>query len=199
MKLLFENWRKYLNEQEEPSVVTFDFDDTLALSHWGEEEDEWVHDGPHEPFVEKLQQYKNNGSTVYVVTSRNAKYEPQALENPNQRAVQEFLDEHGISVDGIYFTNGQSKIETLLQLGSTIHHDDDPGDILDARVSNIEAVVSDPYGDYEALETDELQNREQEELEEVGLLAVTSNNMLPNGKKVMDDEEDEEDEDETTI
>ena len=193
MKLLFENWRRFLNEQKEPTVVTFDFDDTLSLSHWGEEEDEWVHDGPHKPFISKLQQYKNQGNTVYVVTSRSEKYEPKALENPNQRAVQEFLDEHGISVDGVYFTNGQSKIETLLQLGSTVHHDDDPGDILDARANNIEAVISDPYKDYGELESDELQRREQEpekELEEVGLPAVISNNM-PYGKKENENLKDE--------
>ena len=190
MKLIFENWRRYLKEQEETSVVTFDFDDTLSLSHWGEEEDEWVHDGPHKSFVDKIQQYKNNGNTVYVVTSRTENYEPQALENPNQRAVQEFLDEHGISVDGVYFTNGQSKIETLLQLGSTIHHDDDPGDILDARSNNIEAVVSDPYGDYKDLEASELQQREEEpeeELEEVGMIPGIGLNMRPNGIKDAED------------
>ena len=185
MKLLFENWRRYLKEQEEPVVVTFDFDDTLALSNWDEEEGNWAHIGPHKSFIDKLQQYKNKGNTVYVVTSRNEKYESQALENPNQKAVQEFLDEHGINVDGVYFTNGQSKIETLLQLGSTIHHDDDPGDILDARANDIEAIISDPYGDYGELEASELQQREQEpeeELEEAGMppvpaIGTTSLNM----------------------
>jgi len=185
MKLLFENWRRYLKEQEEPKVVTFDFDDTLALSNWDEEEGNWAHIGPHKSFIDKLQQYKNKGNTVYVVTSRNEKYESQALENPNQKAVQEFLDEHGINVDGVYFTNGQSKIETLLQLGSTIHHDDDPGDILDARANDIEAIISDPYGDYGELEASELQQREQEpeeELEEAGMppvpaIGTTSLNM----------------------
>jgi len=191
MKLLFENWRQYLKEQEEPVVVTFDFDDTLALSDWDEEEGTWSHAGPHESFIEKLQQHKNNGSTVYVVTSRNEKYEPHALENPNQKAVQEFLDEYGIAVDGVYFTNGRPKIETLLQLGSTIHHDDDPGDILDSRANNIEAIISDQYGDYNELEASELQQREQEpeeELEEAGMPPVTSLNMQPNGKKENDED-----------
>ena len=133
MKLLFENWRQYLKEQNEPRVVTFDFDDTLSLSHWGEEEDDWVYDGPNTSFIEKLKKHKASGDTVYVVTSRLEKFESDSLEKPNQKAVQEFLDEHGIDVDGVYFTDGQPKIETLLQLGSTMHHDDDPGDILDSR------------------------------------------------------------------
>ena len=44
MKLLFENWRHFLKEQNKSRVITFDFDDTLSLSHWGEEEDDWVYD-----------------------------------------------------------------------------------------------------------------------------------------------------------
>ena len=57
MKLLFENWRRFLNEQNESKVVTFDFDDTLSLSHWGEEEDDWVVDGPNTPFIDKLRKH----------------------------------------------------------------------------------------------------------------------------------------------
>ncbi len=66
-----------------------------------------------------------------------------------------------------------------------MHHDDDAGDILDARANNIKAVVSDPYGDYEKLEAAELQRREQkpEELEEVGMPPMISMNMQPSGKK----------------
>ena len=186
MKLLFENWRKYLKEQEEQRVITFDFDDTLSLSHWGEKEDNWVNDGPNFPMIEKFKEYINNPSIkVYVVTSRYEKDEPKSFENPDQYSVKQFLDEHGLKVDGLYFTNGQPKIETLLQLASTMHHDDDAGDILDARANNIEAVVSDPYGDYEKLEAAELQRREQkpEELEEVGMPPMISMNMQPSGKK----------------
>jgi len=149
---LFENWKKYLKEEKQ-RVVTFDFDSTLSLSHWGEEEDEWVHDGPHHSFVKKIKKHKAAGDTVYIVTSRHEKYESSASENPNQKAVQEFLDLYNISVDGIHFTNGQSKIETLLKLNSSRHHDDDPEDIRDAKENGIEAVVSDPYGDYEKLKT----------------------------------------------
>jgi len=195
MKLLFENWRKYLKEQEEQRVITFDFDDTLSLSHWGEEEDDWVNDGPNWPMVEKLKEYINNPSIkVYVVTSRYEKDEPKSFENPDQYSVKQFLDEHGLKVDGLYFTNGQPKIETLLQLGSMIHHDDDPGDIIDARANNIEAIISDPHGDYEQLEAAELQRREPEEpeeLEEVGMPPMISMNMQPNGKKEAEEEEDE--------
>lgn len=152
MKLLFENWHNYLKENTQ-RVVTFDFDDTLALSHWGEEEDDWVHDGPHTPFIEKLKKHKAEGDTVYIVTSRHEEFETKALKTPGQYAVSEFVEEYGLPVDGIYFTNGKPKIKTLLMLGSVMHHDDDPEDIKDSLDNGLEAVVSDPYGDYERLKT----------------------------------------------
>jgi len=192
VKLLFENWRKYLKEQEEQKVVTFDFDDTIALSHWSEEEENWVHDGPNPTMISRLKKFIADPSvTVYIVTSRFEEQEPQSLENPNQKAVQEFLDENGLNIDGLYFTDGIPKIETLLQLGSVTHHDDFPGDILDARANDIETVVSDPYGEYEKLEASELQQREQqpEELEEVGMPPMISLNMQPNGKKEAEEDE----------
>jgi len=152
MKSLLENWQQYLKKNKK--VVTFDFDDTLALSHWDEELDNWAHDGPHDMMVQKIQEYISNPNTkVYIVTSRYQEYEKAALKNSRQKAVQEFLDLHNINVDGVYFTNGQSKIETLLKLNSSIHYDDDPEDIRDARANGIETAVSDPYGDYEKLKT----------------------------------------------
>ena len=162
MKLLLESWRGYLNE-EEKKVITFDFDDTLALSHWDEEEDDWAHDKPHKQMIDRIRGFLQDSSIViYVVTSRFEKNEPNALENPNQKAVLEFLEEQGLDVEGVLFTNGQPKIETLLKLGSLMHHDDDAGDILDARDHGIEAVVSDPYGDYSNLESSEIKKREEE-------------------------------------
>ena len=161
---LFENWRRYLVENEEEKVITFDFDDTLSLSHWGEEEDNWVHDGPHEMMIERVKNFISDPSViVYVVTSRYEKHEAKALESPDQKSVREFLEEHNLNVEDVYFTNGQPKIETLLKLGSVMHHDDDPGDILDARENEIEAIVSDPYGDYERFEADELKQRKDKE------------------------------------
>jgi len=153
MKNIIRNWQEYLKEQEEQSVATFDFDDTLSLSHWGEEEDDWVNDGPNFPMIKKIKNYINNPNIkVYVVTSRYEKHEPKSFKNPHQYSVKQFLDEHGLKVDGIYFTNGALKVEKLLELGTSIHHDDDPEEIRAAKQSGIITVVSDPYGDYSELE-----------------------------------------------
>jgi len=153
MKLLFENWRQYITEQKELSVVTFDFDSTLALSHWDGEEDNWVHDGPNFPMMKKIKKYINDPNIkVYIITSRHEKFEPESFKDPNQSSIKEFLKKHDLKVDGIYFTNGKLKIEKLLELDSSIHHDDDPEEIRAAKENDIITVVSDPYGDYSELE-----------------------------------------------
>ena len=66
--------------------------------------------------------------------------------------IDEFLDKNGLTVDGVYFTNGELKIEKLLELGSSMHHDDDPDEINAAKENGITTVISDPYGDYSSLE-----------------------------------------------
>jgi hypothetical protein len=185
MKYLFENWRRFLNEQEK-KVVTFDFDDTLSKSDFNNETGTWKHVGPYEPMMKRIKEFINDpGVLVYVVTSRREKYEADSLNNEDQRSVQEFLDEHGLKVDGVYFTNGESKIETLLAKGSMIHHDDDPEDILDAEAAGLIAVPSDPYGIFNKLRVQYEKERTgpQEELEEVGMMPGIGNNMQPNGKK----------------
>ena len=152
MKKLIKKWQEFVNEEKENLVVTFDFDDTLSLSHFDPELDSgWIHDGPHMPFIEKIKKHKAAGNTVHVVTSRHEANESKALENPDQKAVQEFLDEHGIEVDGVFFTNGQVKVEKLLELGASMHHDDDPEEIHAAEQAGITAIVSDPYDDYGSL------------------------------------------------
>ena len=151
MKNLIKKWHKFISENKEKKVVTFDFDDTLSLAHFDHDESEWIHDGPHIPFIEKLKQHKAAGETVFVVTSRHESNESSAMAHPEQRAVQEFLDEHGIKVDGVYFTNGQLKVEKLLELGTSLHHDDDPEEIDAAEKAEIQTVISDPYDDYDSL------------------------------------------------
>ena len=192
MKQLFENWRKFLAEQNESKVVTFDFDDTLAKSDFNNETGTWKHVGPYEPMMKRIKYFIGEaGTKVYVVTSRRAGREAASLNDENQRSVQEFLDEHGLEVDGVYFTDGEPKIETLLAKGSVMHHDDDPEDILDAEEKGLVAVPSDPYGIFNKLRVQYEKERaaEQEELEEVGMMPMTSLNMR--GKKENANLEDE--------
>jgi FMN phosphatase YigB (HAD superfamily) len=151
MKYLFENWREYLKE-ENKQVVTFDFDDTLSKSDFNDDTGTWKHTGPHEPMIKRIKEFINEPNTsVYVITSRYEDREDKSLKNEDQRSVREFLDDHNLRVDGVFFTNGQPKIETLLKLGSSMHHDDDPEDILDAQQAGIMTIPSDPYGIFSKL------------------------------------------------
>ena len=152
--------------EEEKKVITFDFDDTLALSHWDEEVDWWVHDGPQDYMMQRFRDFKEKGYKVYIVTSRHKNQEDNT--RPSSTTVADFVQKYNLQPDGIFFTDGRPKIKRLLSLGSIMHHDDDPGDILDARANNIEAVVSDPYEDYEKLKASEEKLRGQKDDRHIG-------------------------------
>ena len=131
MKALLEQWRGHLdNLKEDPDglveskkdqVITFDFDDTLSLSHWGDEEDDWVHDGPHLPMIKRYKKYKDQGYKVYIVTSRPQEflddknqwytYLPNSTPNKKyfpefQMPVGEFVKEYNLHPEAVIFTNG---------------------------------------------------------------------------------------------
>ena len=174
MKGLIENWRKHitylkkhpymepngLQEDIEDKIITFDFDDTLSLSHWGEEEDDWVHDGPHLPMIKRYKRYQEQGYKLYIVTSRYQEYldtagnwytflpniKPQKKYFPNfQMSVAEFVEEYNLDPVDIIFTNGKLKVDVLKKLQAAVHHDDDLEEIEAAKNAGIETVLSDPY------------------------------------------------------
>jgi len=191
MKLLLENWRKFINESEfsgngplsepieeqvdegqpeqKPAIATFDFDSTLALSRWDEEVGDFVYDGPHQEMINRLIDYNKEGTVVFIVTSRNREMQdeegrwfihtnssthPKKYIPEYQMAVWDFVKKHGLPVQDVVFTNGELKAEAedgLVELGSDVHHDDDPEENAAAEKAGIKTVISDPYGDYEDL------------------------------------------------
>ena len=180
MKFLFEKWRRYLVEEEEleaqeeqeeqiPAIVTFDFDSTLSLSPWDDEEDDWVYQGPHQELVDKLFAHSKEGSVVYIVTSRHREFQDEERRWYTQRsnatppkkyipdyqiAVWDFVKKVGLPIKDVIFTNGKIKADAedgLIELGADLHYDDDPEEIAAAQKAGIKTVVSDPYGDYEDL------------------------------------------------
>jgi len=159
MKLLMENWRDHINylkknpymepyglqEDKDERVITFDFDDTLSLSHFDKEQDDWVHDGPHLPMIRQYKKYKNEGYKVFIITARYIDQEEKAKNNPQQKSVEEFVEEYNLSPEGIFFTNGNLKTDTLKSLNSSLHYDDDIEEIEAAHAAGIKTVLSDPY------------------------------------------------------
>jgi hypothetical protein len=136
-----------LEESIEHKIVSFDFDDTLTYAPYDPKKEDFVYQGPHEDMIDKIRYYIENPEvTVYVVTSRIKSDSPDPY---GDISVEEFLDKHDLKVDGIYYTNGKLKAETLKELGVTLHHDDDSEENVAANALGIQTVASDPYGLYD--------------------------------------------------
>ena len=117
------------------STITFDFDNTIAMSHMNLDSDdvEYVFDGYNEPVVTKIKEHIANGDDVFIVTSRIKTKEgmfpddtiPKHLEN---------LGLHGYFLPNrLYYTDGKPKLQTLRQLGSELHWDDDPEEMINLK------------------------------------------------------------------
>ena len=128
MKLLFENWRKYLSEGNN-MIVTFDFDDTLTITR---PDEDWgvVEVGPNMETINNMKEFIASGAQVYIVTSRFKSSSAQAYEGPQRSTPEQYVEEFGLQLaaDPIY-TNGKLKAQTLLGLGSQLHFDDDPEEL----------------------------------------------------------------------
>ena len=118
MRIIYEQWRKYLIEQEgiQPKIVSFDFDDTLIRL-----DSEFNYAGPNELIIEYFKKFNAAGYQVFIVTSRTQKAE----NNPDRYAIAKFIKEKNLNPDGIIFTEGKEKVYALEQLGSLLHFDDD--------------------------------------------------------------------------
>jgi len=145
-----------------PAIVTFDFDDTLSLSHWDDDKG-FVYDGPYQEMMDLLMNYHKEGSKIYIVTSRHKEMQDEdgnwftfnPKVNPSKRYIKdyqmpvwEFVKKNGLPIQDVIFTNGQLKAEAedgLIELGSDVHHDDDPEEIHAAQQAGIKTTISDPY------------------------------------------------------
>ncbi len=111
-------------------LVTFDFDQTLTVSRWDEENEDFVHMGPNLVMVQCLKAHLDMGNEVHIVTSRHEKFEK--VGHHDAPRVSDFLRSEGIfgQISGIHFTNGEWKADTIKRLGSLRHHDDDEEELI---------------------------------------------------------------------
>tara|TARA_R110002110_G_scaffold239951_1_gene456006 strand:- start:80 stop:1294 length:1215 start_codon:yes stop_codon:yes gene_type:complete len=124
MKDLFNKMKK-LNESKNGKVVTFDFDGTVIKSY--EESNDgketiYQYGGKNDQIIARIKKFKQSGTTVLIVTSRN-----HALEVP-ESSIDNMLNKFNIDVDGVFYTNGDKKAQKLHELGSSLHYDDDPAE-----------------------------------------------------------------------
>ena len=138
MKLLLENWRQYLNEEEQ-NIYSFDFDNTLIRYHTLEDGDV-VYLGPHEENIQLAKDLAAAGNKVIIVTSRA---EPTGPKKPwdDSPAPEELIADLGLPISGVYYTHGDFKAGKLVELGVQKHWDDDDEEVAAAEAAGIQAVL----------------------------------------------------------
>lgn len=122
MKHLFEIMDK-VKDSRNGKVVTFDLDQTIIkhfLNKTVEGEEQFQFGGINKEIIKRIKRFKDTGTTVFVVTSRNVALE---VEETSAKAI---LSQLGIEVDAVFYTNGEPKARKLYELGSRLHYDDDP-------------------------------------------------------------------------
>lgn len=154
MKLIMEHWRSYLNEkrklfkktkqvpykfdwgllgeEEERKIVTFDFDDTLKFTDTG----------TATPMVQAMKELLLSGWDVRIVTSRK---KDQLLGSDDQETsfsdaeeeIRMFLIQNDLPENmKVYFTDWQDKLDTLKNIGTSAHFDDDEEQIQSIKASD---------------------------------------------------------------
>tara|TARA_R100000808_G_C2136427_1_gene144718 strand:+ start:443 stop:1618 length:1176 start_codon:yes stop_codon:yes gene_type:complete len=132
-------------------VVTFDFDNTIAMSHMdlSSEDVKYVFDSYNKPIINLIRQYINDNYDVHIVTSR---FEDKEGHFPDD-TVKKHLDKLSLSAyfwpDKVHYTNGSLKGQKLKELGSTLHYDDD----MEEHVANFGTITTkNPYESYKDTE-----------------------------------------------
>ena len=130
-------------------IVTFDFDDTLTLTR---PDEDWglVEVGPNMDTINTMKEFISQGAQVYIVTSRLESRPPSSVDGaPPRSTPEQYVEKFNLqlSADPIY-TNGQLKVNTLIEIGSKLHFDDDPEEIMACEEAGIKTQkVPVPYWD----------------------------------------------------
>jgi 8-oxo-dGTP pyrophosphatase MutT (NUDIX family) len=107
-------------------TVTFDFDDTIVMSHMLIEENKpvFVFDGFNEKIIGIMRSHIMNGDDVHIVTARSRAKEDLFPDFTVPVFLMELSLEHYFTPERIHYTEGALKLEKLQELGSTLHYDD---------------------------------------------------------------------------
>ena len=132
-------------------VITFDFDNTIAMSHmdFSSGDVEYIFDGYNEPIINLLKNYINDGHDVHIVTSRTEEKEGMFPDD----TIEIHLNKLGLSnyfwPDKVHYTNGALKAQKLKELGSVLHYDDD----IEENINNFGKIkTKNPYDSYQDTE-----------------------------------------------
>ena len=112
-------------------TITFDFDNTIAMSYMDDESEEvnYVFQEYNEDILDLIRSHIQNQDSVFIVTSRIETKEQLFPEATIPKQL-ERLNLAGYFVPNrLYYTNSEPKLNTLRQLGSEMHYDDDVEEI----------------------------------------------------------------------
>lgn len=127
---------------ESKRVVSFDMDGTLtAEDSTNEFEGDSVRVGINPKIYRLFKKHQAQGHKVIVVTAR--KGSPEMRED-----VKRFLQHFRLKPDGVFFTDGDWKVNTLLELEVDIHYDNDSGEIAMIKKYGMDQVKGILVGNY---------------------------------------------------
>ena len=130
-------------------IITFDFDNTIAMSYMDTrgETPNPVFQRYNNNIIEKIKQNIEDGNEVYIVTSRKENLESYFPEQSIPYRLKELgLDDYFLP-DRLFYTNGKSKYPILLKLKTEMHYDDDIEEHRDAL--DADYIVKQPLDDFE--------------------------------------------------
>tara|TARA_Y100000310_G_scaffold311878_1_gene358599 strand:- start:205 stop:690 length:486 start_codon:yes stop_codon:yes gene_type:complete len=112
-------------------VYSFDYDNTLIDYKYIRDElgdiEDVVYHGPNSGNVNKFKKLKQMGHKVIIVTSRQKRIKKPPWDvSPSP---EDFSKKYNLNADGIYYTAGDDKAQTLSRLGVFKHWDDDEEEI----------------------------------------------------------------------
>ena len=96
-------------------MITFDFDSTITLPRWSEDDELWLEgDQPNTTVVGLIRRFASFGNSVFIATSAS-------VEASTSR---QFVEKHNLPIVRILHTT-PDKVDTLKECGGVIHFDDD--------------------------------------------------------------------------
>ena len=112
-------------------TITFDFDNTIAMSYMDDESEEvnYVFQEYNEDILDLIQSHIQNQDSVFIVTSRIETKESMFPEDTIPKHLERLNLAGYFLPNRLYYTNSEPKLNTLRQLGSEMHYDDDVEEI----------------------------------------------------------------------
>ena len=121
------------------ATITFDFDNTIAMSSMEIVNDEVIYtfEGYNNDIVDRIKNHIRLGDDVYIVTSRIKAKENHFPEDTIPKHLKKLGLDGYFLPDRLYYTDTQPKLQTLRMLGSELHWDDDVKEMISLKNAGI--------------------------------------------------------------